>query len=88
MPRKTDSAVNGSWLAWGLVLGLALGGGLALWFAPRSGPSFRAWFANGIQSTTADAKARIEAAVPGDTVAQSLAEGKEAARRRLGQMPY
>ncbi|HYO87108.1 MAG TPA: YtxH domain-containing protein [Candidatus Limnocylindrales bacterium] len=73
---------EGNWLAWGLVLGLTLGAALVLWYAPRSGAEFREWASRRAKSATDDARAKIEAAVPADTIAQSLAEGKEAARRR------
>jgi gas vesicle protein len=75
---KTD----GSWLAWGLVLGLTAGAVLALLYAPRSGADFRRWVSRRAQSVTEEAKAKIESAVPGDSISQSMAEGKEAARRR------
>lgn len=79
---------DGRWLAWGLTLGLLVGGSLALWLAPRSGGNFRAWFGNGLQTSMRRARTRIEDAVPADAVAQSLAEGKEAARkRRDGVLP-
>ena len=73
---------NGRWLGWGLVLGGLVGTGLALWFAPRSGADFRHWATQSVSTAAADARKRVEDAVPTDPVAQSLAEGKEAARKR------
>lgn len=73
---------NGRWLAWGLILGGVVGTGLALWLAPRSGPEFRQWVTNSVTTAAAGVRKRVEEAVPQDAVAQSLAEGKEAARKR------
>lgn len=73
---------DGRWLAWGLLLGLLAGVGMALWWAPRSGASFRGWLRRGAEQAAEGAKARIDAAVPQDVIAQSLAQGKEAAWRR------
>lgn len=63
------------WLFWGLTLGLLAGAGLSLWLSPRSGANFRAWASQGVRS-------RINEVAPPDPVAASMAEGKEAARKR------
>lgn len=82
MQRERAFSADGQWLAWGLVLGLLAGAGMALWSSPRSGASFRGWLRRGAEQAAEGAKAKIDAAVPHDVIAQSLAEGKEAARRR------
>lgn len=82
MPGDSGFRADGRWLAWGLLLGLLTGAGLSLWFAPRSGANFRGWIAGNLQRTAQRTRSRIESAVPADAVAQSLAEGKEAARKR------
>jgi hypothetical protein len=82
MQNDRATALDGRWLAWGLILGLLGGVGLALWFAPHSGPSFRNWVKQNAGSAASRAKQGIEQAAPVDPVAQSLAEGKEAARKR------
>ncbi|MBL8145472.1 MAG: YtxH domain-containing protein [Anaerolineae bacterium] len=82
MSVESGFRADGRWMAWGLVLGLLTGAGLSLWFAPRSGGSFRAWLADGVQRMAQRTRSRIEDAASSDPVAQSLAEGKEAARKR------
>lgn len=72
---------DGGWLAWGLVLGLALGAAITLFYAPRSGADFRQWMGQRAGQAAGDAKAKIGSVAPADLVAQSMAEGKEAARR-------
>lgn len=88
MPNDKGFKADGSWLAWGLLLGLALGAAAALFYAPRSGVDFRQWLSQRAEQAAGDAKAKIESVAPADTIAQSMAEGKEAARRRReGVMP-
>ncbi|MFN8379050.1 MAG: YtxH domain-containing protein [Anaerolineae bacterium] len=88
MQGERNFRVDGLWMAWGLVLGLLTGAGLSLWFAPRSGANFRSWVSEGVRQTATTVRSRIEEVVPVDPVAQSLAEGKEAARkRREGVVP-
>jgi gas vesicle protein len=82
MPVENGFRADGRWMAWGLALGLLAGAGLSLWFAPRSGANFRAWALGSVQRAAQRTRSRIEDAVPADPVAQSLAEGKEAARKR------
>ncbi len=80
--NRRGFSADGRWLAWGLVLGVGLGVVVALLGAPKSGPDFRECVIERAQSVTTNAKARLKSAAPTDTVAQSMAEGKEAARRR------
>lgn len=89
MPRepRTSIELNGRWLGWGLAWGLMFGAGLALWYAPRSGPSFRRWISSGAQSAFNRTRTTIENAAPTDAVSASLAEGKEMARRRREGLP-
>lgn len=70
-------------LFWGFIWGLALGGLLALFLSPRSGKENRQ------QITTSGQQIRRqveEAVTPTDPVAESIAEGKAAARRRRTEL--
>lgn len=71
--------VDGGALTFGFLLGLVLGGLIVLFRAPRSGVETR----RQISVTGQELREQIEEAVtPADPLAESLAEGKAAARRR------
>lgn len=81
--QSNDSPLNMSALIWGLLIGLVLGGVAALFRAPRSGNETRQLLAESEQSL----REKIEATViPIDPVAESMAEGKAAARRRRAEL--
>mgnify|MGYP001365151167 CR=1 FL=1 len=70
-PRELD----GEMLIWGTIYGLIIGGITALLTLPKSGLALRR-----------EVRERVELAIPRDPVADSIAEGKAAARRRLEEM--
>ncbi len=70
-PRELD----GEMLIWGTIYGLIIGGITALLTLPKSGLALRR-----------EVRDRVELAIPRDPVADSIAEGKAAARRRLEEM--
>jgi gas vesicle protein len=81
--NKNDNPLNISALIWGLVMGLVIGGVAALFRTPRSGNEMRQLLAESEQTL----RERIEATViPVDPVAESMAEGKAAARRRRAEL--
>jgi hypothetical protein len=78
---RPASLNSGAFLT-GLFLG-ALAGALIAWFkAPQTGAAFRRQLAE--QGETL--RARVEAGLPADPVEASLAQGKEAARRRRQEL--
>jgi gas vesicle protein len=73
-------------LIWGLLLGLIVGGLAALFKAPISGKAFREQVSESVNTTGQNLRSAVEAAVPADPVAESLAQGKAAARRRRAEL--
>ena len=78
-PRELD----GGLLIFGMVLGLIVGGLAALFGAPNSGAAFRHRI---VSETGQNLRSTIEAVVPSDPLAESMAEGKAAVRRRLAEL--
>lgn len=76
---KRDSGM----LIFGLILGLAVGGVATLFNAPKSGRALRRQLTASVSTTGQTLRANI---VPTDPVAESMAEGKAAARRRLTEL--
>jgi gas vesicle protein len=66
----------------GLLLGLITGGLVALFKAPISGRQFREQVSESVATTGQNIRSTVESVVPSDPVAESLAAGKAAARRR------
>ena len=83
---KPDNELDGGMLIFGVLIGLLIGGGVALFKAPKSGSAFRRDVAELVSETGQSLRATIESAVPSDPVAESMAEGKAAARRRLAEL--
>ncbi len=79
---KLKRELDGGILIFGLLLGLMIGGLVTLLTAPRSGRALR----HELSESVAETGQSIRAALPSDPVAESLAEGKAAARRRLAEM--
>ncbi len=73
-------------LIFGMLVGLAVGGVLTLLKAPKSGAVLRHDVAESVSETGQNLRTTIESVVPSDPVAESLAEGKAAARRRLTEL--
>lgn len=63
------------------IIGLMIGSIFALFRAPKRGA-----IRQQIVETGENLRQKIEAAVPADPIAESLAEGKEAARRRRAEL--
>jgi gas vesicle protein len=81
--KTTRNSLDAGALTWGFVTGLILGGLIMLFRAPRSGLATR----RQISSTGQQLRTQIETALtPVDPVAESLAEGKAAARRRRAEL--
>jgi gas vesicle protein len=73
-------------LIFGLIAGLLVGALVALFKFPKTGKSLREDVSTSLATTSQQLRARVEAAIPTDPVAESLAEGKAAARRRRGEL--
>jgi gas vesicle protein len=74
LAKQVNSRGGGfSAFMWGSILGSLAGAIIALFFAPRSGDELR----QEIEGTAVDVRRRIE----GDSVADSLAQGKAEARK-------
>jgi gas vesicle protein len=81
--NPNDNTLDLSALIWGLLMGLVIGGVAALFYAPRSGNETRQLLAESEQNL----REKIEATViPVDPVAEGMAEGKAAARRRRAEL--
>ncbi len=80
---ETQNDLDIGALIWGLIFGLIGGGLAALFFAPRSGTETR----QQLSETSQQLREKLEAGLtPTDPVAESLAEGKAAARRRRAEL--
>lgn len=82
MNPQNDRQLTGldvSTLIWGLLLGMIIGGAVAMFRAPRSGQETR-------QQLAESGQALREKLTPVDPVTESLAEGKAAARRRRAEL--
>lgn len=65
----------------GFFWGVVIGGIIALLRGPRLNPN-----RHNMAELQQELRGRIEAVIPGDPIAESIAEGKAAARRRLTEM--
>ncbi len=79
MKRELDGGV----VIFGMIVGVIIGGLLTLFKAPASGRAFRRQI---VSETGQNLRTTIEAIVPSDPLAESMAEGKAAARRRLAEL--
>jgi len=73
-------------LIFGMLVGILFGAIVALFKFPKTGRSLREDVSTSLAATGQQLRARVEAAIPTDPVAESLAEGKAAARRRRGEL--
>ena len=84
MKREAEkSELDGGLLIFGMIVGLIVGGLVTLFKAPASGQAFRRQI---VSETGQNLRTTIEAVVPSDPLAESMAEGKAAARRRLSEL--
>jgi gas vesicle protein len=67
---------------WGFFFGLLIGAVVALFTSPQSGKTTR----QQISSAGQNMREKLESAAPADPLADSLAEGKAAARRRRAEL--
>ena len=79
MRRESDFELDGGLLVVGMLFGLLTGALIALFTAPKSGREFR----DQVSETGQQLRATV---TPTDPVAESLAEGKAAARRRRAEL--
>lgn len=82
MNEHRESTLDGGMLVFGLLLGLVVGGLVALFKVPVSGRAFRQQVTESVTATGQNIRSTVESVVPTDPVAESLAAGKAAARRR------
>jgi gas vesicle protein len=75
---KQNETLDGGVLIWGFIIGLVTGTLVALLKIPKGGTHLR----QQITETGEALREKLEAAVPADPLAESMAEGKAAARRR------
>ncbi len=78
--------LNTGMLIFGVLLGLAVGSLATLFNAPKSGRTLRRQLTASVNDAGQNLRTTVEAVVPSDPVAESLAEGKAAARRRLAEL--
>lgn len=78
--EQSESLDTGRMIA-GLLLGLVLGGVVALFRIKRSGAEAREQLGEGLRDLE-------EAITPSDPVAESIAEGKAAAQRRRAELGF
>lgn len=83
MRRDLNSGLDGGLLVMGMLLGMVTGALVALFAAPKSGREFRDQVSETVTETSQQIKATV---TPPDPVAESLAEGKAAARRRRAEL--
>jgi gas vesicle protein len=73
-------------LAFGFLFGALAGGVLALFGVPRSGRETRQQIRQSVSGTGDALREGLDSIVPGDSVAESIAEGKAAAARRRSEL--
>ena len=78
--------LDGGLLIFGVLLGMAVGGLVTLFNAPMSGRALRRQFSASVNETGQNLRSGIEAVIPTDPLAESMAEGKAAARRRMAEL--
>ena len=82
MRPRENRELDGGLLIFGIIAGLIIGGLVALFTVPKSGRAFR----ESVGETGQNLRTSIEEALPSDPIAESLAEGKAAARRRMVEL--
>ncbi len=82
MRRNRQNELDGGLLIVGILAGLLIGGLAALLTVPKSGRAFR----QSVGETGQNLRSTLEDAIPSDPIAESLAEGKAAAHRRMVEL--
>lgn len=75
--------LDGGLIVVGMVIGMVTGGLVALFTAPKSGRAFREQVSETVSETGQQIRSTV---TPPDPVAESMAEGKAAARRRRAEL--
>jgi hypothetical protein len=81
LSNNEDESLDSGLLVSGFVVGLLLGGVFALFRAPK-----KETIRQQLTETGENLRQKIESVVPADPIAESLAEGKAAARRRRAEL--
>jgi hypothetical protein len=76
-----NNSLDSGLLVSGFIFGLLVGGVFALFRTPKRGA-----IRQQLSETGETLRQKIESVVPADPIAESLAEGKEAARRRQAEL--
>ena len=84
MINHQENSLDSGLLLGGFVIGLFIGGIAALFRTPRSGPDAR----QQLVETGDTIREKIESAIVHDPVADSMAEGKAAARARRLELGF
>ncbi len=84
MSKRTKQAdsFDGKIFLIGTLIGFFTAGVSALFLSPRSGRENRDQLTQSVDETSQSIRSKVNSLTPSDPVAQSMAEGKEAARRR------
>lgn len=86
LKSNSSSELDNGLLVFGLLFGLLVGGLVTLFKAPKTGTALRRQLSNSVADAGQNLREGIESVVPTDPVAESMAEGKAAARRRLAEL--
>lgn len=84
MRHNQDNSLDSGLLLGGFVMGLIIGGVAALFRTPRSGNDVRQQLIESGDTL----RGKLESAIVSDPVAESMAEGKAAARRRRAELGF
>jgi len=84
MSENSDNNLDSGLLLGGFVVGLLVGGMVALFRTARSGDDVRQQLLEGGDTL----RGKLESAIVNDPVADSMAEGKAAARRRRLELGF
>ncbi|MBI1277094.1 MAG: hypothetical protein GC179_03105 [Anaerolineaceae bacterium] len=84
MSENHDSRLDSGLLFGGFIIGLIVGGIAALFRTPRSGTDLRQQLAESGDSL----RGKLESVIVSDQVAESMAEGKAAARARRLELGF
>jgi len=84
MNNNQDNNLDDGMLLGGFVIGLIIGGVAALFRTPRSGNDVR----QQLVESGDNLRGKIESVIVSDPVAESMAEGKAAARRRRIELGF
>jgi gas vesicle protein len=79
-----DNSLDSGLLIGGFIIGLMVGGLVALFRTPRSGTAVRQQLVESGDSI----RGKLESVIVNDPVAESMAEGKAAARRRRLELGF